>query len=157
MIIYVLNFSEIVVEVGIVGEVSRRCNNRQWDIKLNKKLCKMLWDARLLVLFSQRVQLFKPSAPKRPNTLLQLLTPAKLCSFHTVLRNHRSYKHNVRYTSGITSSHNRSNSGGKTCLKRQKSPKTTTNISSIDFTCGIFIFRHIYRSKSTVFCFSYYS
>ena len=33
MIIYVLNFSEIVVEVGIVGEVSRRCNNRQWYIK----------------------------------------------------------------------------------------------------------------------------
>ena len=33
MIIYVLNFSEIVVEVGIVGEVSRRCNNRQWYVK----------------------------------------------------------------------------------------------------------------------------
>ena len=28
-----LSFLAIVVEVGIVGEVSRRCNNRQWYIK----------------------------------------------------------------------------------------------------------------------------
>ena len=52
------------------------------------------------------------------------------------------------------------NSEGKASLKQQKSPETTTDTqdaSVIDFTSKIFIFRNIYRCKSTIFRSPYYS
>ena len=60
------------------------------------------------------------------------------------------------------SSFDMDNSDGKASLKRQKSPETTTDTQGtskffIDFTCKIFIFRNIYRCKSTIFRSPYYS
>ena len=52
------------------------------------------------------------------------------------------------------------NSDGKISLKRQKSPETTTETQDmgkfIDFTRKMFLFRNIYRCKSTIFRSPYY-
>ena len=61
-----------------------------------------------------------------------------------------------------TSYFDRINSDGKASLKRKKSPEVTTDthdarVSVIDFTRKIFIFRNIYRCKSTIFRSPYYS
>ena len=60
----------------------------------------------------------------------------------------------------LTPSFDKNNSDGKASLKQQKSPETTTDTqdaSVIDFTSKIFIFRNIYRCKSTIFRSPYYS
>ena len=54
----------------------------------------------------------------------------------------------------------RSNSDGKTSLKWQKSPETTANSQDVSnfywFTWKMFIFRNIYRCKSTIVRSSYH-
>ena len=58
----------------------------------------------------------------------------------------------------LTSSFDRNNSDGKASFKRQKSPETTTDTQDASkFTCKMFIFQNIYRSKSTILRSPFYS
>lgn len=92
MIMQALSFLAIVVGVGVVGEVSRSCNNKA-VVHETKSYC----DPRLLVLFSQRA-----ICPLTSITLIQLRTPVMFCSFMLSYEsnNYRSSQLSVRYSSG---------------------------------------------------------